>query len=40
MTEQELKRKNKIKDSKSDLIYYIVVGIILALLVLIIIYPI
>lgn len=40
LTEKELKRKNKIKDSKTDLIYYIVVGIILALLVVIIVYPI
>jgi len=37
---KELKKKNKIKDSKSDLVYYIIVGIILALLVLIVVYPI
>ena len=36
MTEKELKQKNKIKESKSDVVYYVVVGIILALLVLII----
>lgn len=33
------KDKNKIKDSKSDLVYYIISGIILALLALIVIYP-
>lgn len=34
------KKKNKIKDSKSDIVYYVVSGIILAILAIIVIYPI
>ena len=40
LTEKELRQKNKIRESKVDLVYYIIVGIILALLVLIVVYPI
>lgn len=42
MTEQELKalkKKNKIKDPKSDLVYYIICGFILFLLAVVVIYP-
>lgn len=36
---KELKKKNKIKTEKKDIVYYTIVGIIIALLVLIIVYP-
>lgn len=37
---RKLARKNKIKGSKSDVIYFIIIGIILALLTIIVVYPI
>lgn len=39
LTMKELKKKNKIKTEKKDIVYYTIVGIIIALLVLIIVYP-
>lgn len=39
LNSKELKKKNKIKDSKTDLVYYIISGIILGLLAIIVIYP-
>jgi putative aldouronate transport system permease protein len=40
LSRNELKKKNKIKEAKSDIFYYIIVGIILAILVVIVVYPI
>ncbi len=40
LNEKQLKRKNKIRDNKTDVIYYVIVGIILALLLVIVVYPI
>ena len=40
LTRKELKKKNAIKEAKSDIFYYIIVGIILAILLVIVIYPI
>lgn len=39
LNSKELKKKSKIKDSKTDLVYYIISGIILGLLAIIVIYP-
>lgn len=39
MTEKQLKARNKIKDSKTDIVYYVINGIILGLLLIIVVYP-
>ncbi len=39
LNNKELKNKNKIKDSKTDLVYYIISGVILGLLAIIVVYP-
>lgn len=36
----ELRKKNKIKDSKTDIVYYVICGLILAILTIIVVYPI